>query len=59
MKQRYDQISLDEYSFKKVEVRLCLREGDPYYSSEPISSPDQAVNIMGQLMKDLDRESRR
>ncbi len=56
MKQRYDQISLDEYTFKKVEVRLCLREGNPYYSTEPISSPDQAVNIMGQFMKDLDRE---
>ena len=56
MKQRYDQISLDEYTFKKVEVRICLREGEPYYSTEPISGPDQAVNIMGELMKDLDRE---
>ena len=52
----YDQISLDDYSFKQVEVRLYLKEGETLYSPEPISSPDSAINVLSELMKDLDRE---
>jgi len=56
MSKNYDQISFDQYTFKRVEVRLCLKEGDTHYSTEPITTPDKAVDIMGELMKDLDRE---
>ena len=52
----YDQISLDDYSFKQVEVRLYLKEGETLYSPEPISSPVSAINVLSELMKDLDRE---
>lgn len=56
MGQNYEQISLDDYSFKRVEVRLCLREDSAIYSSDPLSSPDAAVNVMADMMRDLDRE---
>ena len=52
----YDQISLDDYSFKQVEVRLYLKEGETLYSTDPITGPDAAINILSELMKDLDRE---
>ena len=56
MNKDYKQIALDDYSFKRVEVRLCLKDGDPYYSAESVTSPEVAVNIMAEIMKDLDRE---
>ena len=42
----YDQISLDDYSFKQVEVRLYLKEGETLYSTDPITGPDAAINIL-------------
>ena len=56
MTKSYEQISIDDYAFKKVEVRLCLREDNTVYSTDPITSPDAAVNIMADMMRDLDRE---
>ena len=53
---KFDQISLDDYSFKQVEVRLYLKEGETLYSAEPITGPDAAINILADLMQDLDRE---
>ena len=52
----YEQISIDDYSFKKVEVRLCLKEDSAIYSTDPITNPDAAVNVMADVMRDLDRE---
>ncbi len=52
----YDQISLDDYSFKRVEVRLYLKEGETLYRTEPISSPEAAEKVLKELMRDLDRE---
>ncbi len=56
MNQSNNQISLDNFYFKRVEVRLCLKEGDPFYSPEPITSPEAATKIMSEIMSDLDRE---
>ena len=56
MGQNSNKISLDNFYFKRVEVRLCLKEGDPFYSPEPITSPEAATKIMSEIMSDLDRE---
>ena len=50
------QYSLDDYQLKEVSVRLCLRDGNPLYSASPISEPEEAISIMKDVMKDLDRE---
>ena len=50
------QQSLDDYRLDQVDVRLCLKEASPLYSSQPISTPDAAVEVMGDMFKELDRE---
>lgn len=52
-----DQISLYDYQLKEVSVRLVLKETSALYSSTPITSPQDAVNVMGDLMRGLDRET--
>ena len=41
---------------KQMEVRLCLKEVPGVYSEEVIKNADEAVRIMAEVMKDLDRE---
>jgi len=50
------QQSLDDYRLDQVDVRLCLKEASPLYSSQPISTPDAAVDVLGDMFKELDRE---
>lgn len=52
-----EQISLYDYQLKEVSVRLVLKETSALYSSTPITSPQDAVNVMGDLMRGLDRET--
>ena len=46
----------DEYELKQVSVRLCLKEAEPLYSSEPITNSEKAVEVMAKAMAELDRE---
>ena len=50
-------MSETEYSFPKVEVRLKLKESSVLYSTSPINSPEKAVQVMTEALKDLDRET--
>ena len=50
------QYSLSDYQLREVHVRLCLKEGDPLYSEMPISGAYDAVNVMRDVLKELDRE---
>ena len=45
-----------EYKLRQVEIRLKVKESDPLYSMEPVKTPDKAVELLSELMKDLDRE---
>ena len=47
---------MDDYFLRQVDVRLCLREASPLYSSEAITSPESAVNVMASEMRSLDNE---
>ena len=46
----------DGYEFKQVSVRLKLSESEPIYSTEPINTPDKAVEIMAKVLSQMDRE---
>ena len=50
------QQSLSDYQLKEVNVRLVLGEGAALYSTEPLSSPREAISVMGEMLKGLDRE---
>ena len=36
----------DEYELKQVKVRLKLAEAEPLYSTEQITTPDKAAEVM-------------
>ena len=42
--------------FPQVQVRLKVAEGNALYSSSMINTPQDAVLVMADMMKDLDRE---
>ena len=46
----------DEYELKQVKVRLKLSEAEPLYSTEQITTPDKAAEVMAQALAQLDRE---
>ncbi|MCR5691511.1 MAG: JAB domain-containing protein [Eubacterium sp.] len=41
---------------KNVRIRLVLSEADNLYSNENIGSPAEAISVMSELLKSLDRE---
>jgi len=51
-----DQLSMSDYSLKEVNVRLCLKEGNIYFSDKPIDGPDAGIEIMKDVLANLDRE---
>lgn len=51
-----EQISLYDYQLKEVNVRLVLNESTELYSTTPIRTPQDAVNVMGELLRGADRE---
>ena len=51
-----DQISLYDYQLPEVEVRLVLNEKSALYSSTPLRTPQDAVDVMGDLLRGSDRE---
>ena len=46
----------EEYELKQVKVRLKLAEADPIYSTEQITTPDNAAEVMAQVLSQMDRE---
>lgn len=46
----------NEYKLKQVVVRLKLSEAEPLYSTEPITSPQKATEIMAEVLAQMDRE---
>ena len=46
----------DEYELMQVKVRLKLSEAEPLYSTEQITTPDKAAEVMAQALAQLDRE---
>ena len=45
------------YKLEQVSVRLKLMEEAPLYSTEKIDSPEKAIEVMRDMMKNLDREN--
>lgn len=37
-------------------VRLCLKETGAWFSEQPVSDPQAAVRLMGEVLKEVDRE---
>ncbi len=56
LRQIEGQQSLSDYQLRQVDVRLVLKEGSPLYSTRAMNGPEQAVEVMREAMKDLDRE---
>ena len=46
----------EEYELKQVKVRLRLAEAEPLYSTEQITTPDKAAEVMAQVLAQMDRE---
>ncbi len=46
----------DEYGLKQVKVRLKLAEAEPLYSTEQITTPDKAAEVMAEVLAQMDRE---
>lgn len=55
-KQTDNQFSFDDYQLKQVDVRLKLMDGPAYYSKTPILNASDAVDVMRDVLKELDRE---
>ena len=47
---------MDDYRLKEVDIRLKLMDGTSYYSETPILKASDAVNVMRDVLKELDRE---
>ena len=46
----------DLYELQQVKVRLKLAEAEPLYSTEQITTPDKAAEVMAQALAQMDRE---
>lgn len=56
-KKNSNQLSISDYELKEVNVRLCLKEGNAYYSKESMDNPRAAILIMKDILKYMDRET--
>lgn len=50
------QYELSDYKLQQVDVRLRLQDGPAYYSQRPIENARDAVDILRDVLKELDRE---
>lgn len=50
------QLGFDDFKLQEVNVRLRLEDSKAYYSTRAMYSPDEAVDVMRDIMKQLDRE---
>lgn len=44
------------YELKQVSIRIRLSEAPSLYSTEPVSTPDDAVRVMAEALAEMDRE---
>lgn len=49
-------MSFSDYHLKEVNVRLVLNESAGLYSSTPIRTPQDAIDVLADAMRELDRE---
>ncbi len=47
---------MEKYKLKQVDIRLKLASAKPLYSTEPITTPKQAIKVMAEALIDKDRE---
>ena len=52
----YGAVFDDKHLLKQVDVRLRLQDGPAYYSKESLNSPEIAVDVMREVLRELDRE---
>ncbi len=50
------QYELNDYKLQQVDVRLRLLDGPAYYSTHPIEDAADAIELLKDFLKDLDRE---
>lgn len=55
-KETEGQLSFGDYELKQVNVRLKLSDGPSYYSKTPLSTPEDAVRVMKDILQQMDRE---
>ena len=51
------QLSFGDYQLPEVSVRLVLNETSSLYSTSPLTTPEDAVKVMGDLLRGMDRET--
>lgn len=56
LNQNNGQLSFRDYELPEVSVRLVLKETSSLYSSTPLKTPEDAVRVMGDLLREMDRE---
>lgn len=54
--QNSEQLTFGDYELPEVSVRLVLNETSSLYSTTPIKTPEDAVKVMADLLRGLDRE---
>lgn len=54
--QNSEQLTFGDYELPEVSVRLVLNETSSLYSTTPIKTPADAVKVMADLLRGLDRE---
>ena len=52
----HEEKHMEKHEFKQIEIRLKVKESEPLYSAEPVTCVDNAVKLLSDLMKDMDRE---
>ena len=55
-KNRGEQPAMKDYQLKEVQVRLYLKEGETLYSEQPLKSPHDAMLVMREALREMDRE---
>ena len=47
---------MDKYKLKQVDIRIKLSQAKALYSTEQITTPQQAVEVMAEYLSQMDRE---
>lgn len=55
-KSNNEQLTFSDYELKEVSVRLVLNEQSSLYSSTPLRTAEDAVKVVGELLRGMDRE---
>ena len=47
---------MDKHKFKQVDIRLKLSQAKPLYSTEQITTAQQAIVVMAEYLSERDRD---